>query len=433
MSVPELLMPAGDFEKLQYAFAFGADAVYLGIPSFSLRARENGFKKLDQIAQAVAYAHGLGKKIYVTANIFPHNNKLSSFTKHIADLLALCRPDAWIMSDPGLIMMMREHFPKEIIHISVQANILNYASVKFWQKLGARRIIVSREISIKEIQEIHEACPGMELESFVHGAICMAYSGRCLISNYLSHRDSNQGVCTNSCRWEYKVFGKKASVPEDVPLDLKDQFYIKESERPDELFELDEDEQGSYLMNSKDLCAIHCLEELRQAGVCSFKVEGRSKSVYYVAMITRAYRRAIDDALKGKPFDREHMKEIFATSNRGFIEGFLYGNPQAAGQEYLTSHSGYSNYRFIAVVKGYDKEKQRLNLEMRNPMKAGQTLEICTPGGNESLVVKNIFDLKGQPVDQVHGGASFCWIGYPKDPGPFVVLREPIRALDIEK
>jgi len=409
MPILELLMPAGDFEKMQYAFAFGADAVYLGIPRFSLRARDNGFKKLEQVAEAIAYAHGLGKKVYVTANIFPHNSKLPSFTKYIADLLVLCKPDAWIMSDPGLIMMMRENFPDEIIHISVQSNTLNWASAKFWQKLGAKRIIVSREITIKEIKEIHEACPEIELESFVHGAICMAYSGRCLISNYLSRRDSNQGACTNSCRWEYKAF------------------YVKEpQERPDELFELDEDEHGSYLMNSKDLCAIHCLDEVRKAGVCSFKVEGRSKSVYYVAMIARAYRWAIDDLEAGRHFNPEHMKEIFATSNRGYIEGFLYGNPQVAGQEYLTSHSAYSSYRFIAVIKGYDHKKQRLNLEMRNPMKKGQTLELCLPQGNETFTVKEIFNLKGEPVDQVHGGSSFCWITFPKDSGQFAILREPI-------
>jgi len=404
----ELLMPAGDFEKMQYAFAYGADAVYLGIPRFSLRARENGFKTLEQVAEAVDYAHKLGKKVYVTANIFAHNSKLPSFTKYIADLLVLCKPDAWIMSDPGLIMMMQEHFPQEIIHISVQSNTINYASAKFWQKLGAKRIIVSREITVKEIKEIREACPEMELESFVHGAICMAHSGRCLISNYLSHRDSNQGVCTNSCRWEYKTF------------------YVKESERPDELFELDEDEHGSYLMNSKDLCAIHCLKDLQEAGVCSFKVEGRSKSVYYVSMIARVYRQAIDDLEAGKPFNPEHMKEIFATSNRGFIEGFLYGNPGAAGQEYFSSNSAYSTYRFIAVAKEFDQEKKRLNLEMRNPMHAGQVLEISLPTGNETFTVKEIFDLKGNPVSQVHGGASHCWISFPKDPGPFAILREPI-------
>jgi len=412
MPAPELLLPAGDLEKMQFAFAFGADAVYLGIPRFSLRARENGFKKLEDIAQAVDYAHGLGKKIYVTANIFAHNSKIPSFTKHIADLLALCQPDAWIMADPGLIMMMREHFPQEVIHISVQSNVLNWAAVKFWQKQGIKRIIVSREITIEEMKVIHEACPEMELESFVHGAICMAYSGRCLISNYLSHRDSNQGVCTNSCRWEYKV-------------------YVKETERPEEFFELDEDEHGSYLMNSKDLCAIHCLEELKEAGVSSFKVEGRSKSVYYVAMIARAYRRAIDDGAWGNPLDPQLMEDINATSNRGFIEGFLHGNPGVAAQEYLTSHSKYSTYRFIAVVKGYDQINQRLKLEMRNPMKEGQLLEICLPTGNETFTVKDIFDIKGKPVTTVHGGASLCWTSFSKDPGQFALIREPIISIKI--
>jgi len=309
---------------------------------------------------------------------------------------------------------MREYFPQEIIHISVQSNTLNYASAKFWQHLGAKRIIVSREITVKEIKEIHEACPGLELESFVHGAICMAHSGRCLISNYLSHRDSNQGVCTNSCRWEYKAF------------------YVKESERPEELFELDEDEHGSYLMNSKDLCAIHCLKDLKEAGICSFKVEGRSKSVYYVAMIARAYRRAIDDLKAGRPFEPELMKDIFATSNRGFIEGFLYGNPQAAGQEYISSNSKYTTHRFVAVVKGYDPAKMRLILEMRNPMKVGQSLEICLPSGNKAFIVKDIFDHHGAPVAQVHGGGSVCSISFPEDPGSFTLLREPIAECKSE-
>ena len=405
-------MPAGDLDKMRFAFAYGADAVYLGIPRFSLRARENGFKTNEQVAEAVSYAHQLDKKVYVTANIFAHNNKLCSFTQHISELLTLCKPDGWIMSDPGLIMLMRENFSQETIHISVQANTLNYAAVKFWQKAGVKRIIVSREISIKEINEIHEACPDMELESFVHGAICMAYSGRCLISNYLSHRDSNQGVCTNSCRWDYKTF------------------YVKESERPEELFELDEDEHGSYLMNSKDLCAIHCLKELSEAGVCSFKVEGRSKSVYYVAMIARAYRRSIDDMKAGRGFDSAHMKEVLATSNRGFIEGFLHGNPGARGQEYSTSNSQYSSFRFIAVVKEYDRSRQQMKLEMRNPLKAGQELELCSPAGNISFTVDKIFDDNGMELPNVHGGGALCWINYPQDPGPFTLLREPISSME---
>lgn len=450
MLKPELLMPAGDFEKVKFAFAFGADAVYLGIPRFSLRARENGFKSFEQVAEAVNYAHGLGKKAYVTANIFPHSHKLESFPKYVGELLALCKPDAWIMSDPGLIMLMMENFPEQIVHISVQANTINYASVKFWQKNGAKRIIVSREISIKEMKDIHDACPGMELESFVHGAICMAYSGRCLISNYLSNRDGNQGACTNSCRWEYKVYKKGDIQPEGCCKDedpnktqtangeayvpLEGQYYVKESERPDELFELDEDENGSYLMNSKDLCAINSLEELRDAGVCSFKVEGRSKSVYYLSMITRAYRNAIDDLNAGRPFNPEHTRDIFATSNRGFIGGFLHGNPGKDGQEYKNSASEYSAYRFTGIVRGYDAQKKLAKVEARNTIKIGQTHELCVPGRNIMLEVKALFNEKLVAVDEIHAGTQkACWVSCPEDPGPYALLREKINEFDSQK
>lgn len=449
---PELLMPGGDFQKVQFACAFGADAVYLGIPRFSLRSRENGFKSFEQVAQAVNYVHQQGKKAYVTANIFPHNHKLPSFAKYIAELLALCRPDAWIMSDPGLIMLMMENFPNEIIHISVQANTINYAAVKFWQKNGAKRIIVSREISIKEMQEIHAACPEMELESFVHGAICMAYSGRCLISNYLSSRDGNQGACTNSCRWEYKVYKKNEepsaccqkektteseSVPETKYTAPDGQYYIKESERPDELFELDEDENGSYLMNSKDLCAIDSLAQLRDAGVCSFKVEGRSKSVYYVSMITRAYRRAIDDLVAGKPFDSQHLRDIFATSNRGFISGFLHGNPGQAGQEYDSSCSQYSAYRFTGLVQEYDASQKSAKILARNLIKVGGMYEMCLPDKTMDVQVKELFNDKRQPVTEIHGGSQSGWITFSpelkNDPGAFILLREKVNEFDADK
>ena len=442
-------MPAGDMEKMKFAFAFGADAVYLGIPRFSLRARENGFKSFEQVAEAVNYAHNLGKKVYVTANIFPHNSKLPSFIKYISEVLALCKPDAWIMSDPGLIMMMMENFPQEIVHISVQSNTLNYASVKFWQKVGAKRIIVSREIAIKEMKEIHDACPEMELESFVHGAICMAYSGRCLISNYLSNRDGNQGACTNSCRWEYKVYKKGDVQPEgccktDNPnktetqqgneyVPLQDQFYVKESERPGELFELDEDEHGSYLMNSKDLCAIHSLAELRDAGVCSFKVEGRSKSLYYVSMISRAYRRAIDDIENNIPFNMEHMRDIFATSNRGFIEGFLHGNPGKNGQEYDSSNSLYSAYTYVGVVREYDAVNKRMKVEARNIIKVGQSYEICLPNETLNITVDQMFNERRLPITEMHGGSGCCWIPCDRNPGEYAVLREQINELDTSK
>ncbi|MBF0330582.1 MAG: U32 family peptidase [Candidatus Omnitrophica bacterium] len=420
---PELLLPAGDLEKMRFAFAFGADAVYLGIPRFSLRARENGFKDLSQVAEAVAYAHKLGKKIYVTANIFAHNSKVDVFVKYVSEVLSLCRPDAWILSDPGLIMFMRDNFPSEVIHISVQSNVLNHASAKFWQKTGASRIILSREISIAEMKVIHDALPDLELESFVHGAVCIAYSGRCLISNYLTHRDSNQGVCTNSCRWQYKMTKTKHG---DDYVPLKDEFFLEESERKGMLFPIDEDESGTYLMNAKDLCAIKRLNELRDAGISAFKVEGRSKTVYYVAMIARAYRRAIDDMAQDLPFNAEHMQDILATSSRGLNEGFLHGDPGASALEYDTSNSASLAFRFSGIVRGYDNDKKWLKIEPRNPIKINRMYELCTPGGTVPVVVKELFNDKCRPVADIHGGVDCCWLAYGKDPGAFAILREKL-------
>ena len=285
----ELLFPAGNLEKLKYAIAYGADAVYAGVPMFSLRARENQFTWED-LAEAVEYCHARGKKIYFTANIYAHNMKIKPFMASFAKMLSM-KPDAYIMSDPGLIDLVHTEYPEAEIHLSVQANNTNWAQVKFWQKIGVKRIILSRELSLKEVQEIHENCPDMELEFFVHGAICMAYSGRCLLSNYFSHRDPNQGTCSHSCRWEYKVF-KRDVTDEDLYdstgrpeeyIPLTGEFYLEERERPGEIMPIDEDEYGTYIMNSRDICLISYLKELKDAGIVSFKVEGRSKTVNYLA------------------------------------------------------------------------------------------------------------------------------------------------------
>jgi putative protease len=428
MKRPELLMPAGDLEKMRWAFAFGADAVYLGIPRFSLRARENGFKDLSQVAEAVAYAHGLGRKVYVTANIFAHNSKVDAFVKYIGDLLALCKPDAWIISDPGMIMLMRENFPKEILHISVQANTINYAAVRFWQQLGAQRIILSREISISEMSDIHKRCPDIELESFVHGTVCMAYSGRCLISNYLTHRDSNQGVCTNSCRWQYKVF-KKDSKTEDIPYEpIKEDIYLQEKTRPGEYLPMDEDEHGTYLMNAKDLCGVLCLKELYEAGVCSFKVEGRGKSLYYVAMIARAYRKAIDDVMAARPIGDAHLRDIWATSSHGFNEGFLHGHPDHKAQLYDQGSPVAGECRFSGIIRGYDTQKNYLIVEPRGLIKVGGTYDLCAPDKDCVLTVSVIINEKDQVCSEIHGGLRLCRIPYDQDPGPFALLREKMNG-----
>ncbi|MBT3201056.1 MAG: U32 family peptidase [Phycisphaerales bacterium] len=420
----ELLMPAGDFEKMKYALAFGADAVYLGIPRFSLRARENGFKKLDQIVEAIEYAHAIDKKVYLTANILPHNNKVEPCIESIGQTLDRCKPDAWIMSDPGLIMLMREKYPDQVIHISVQANTVNYASAKFWGKMGAGRIILSRELTVREMKEIRAAVPEMELEAFVHGAVCIAYSGRCLISSYLASRDPNQGTCTNSCRWQYKVFKQENPDQEYVP--LKDEFYIEESERPGELLPIDEDENGTYLMNARDLCVIEHLDELHAAGINSFKVEGRTKSVYYVSMIARAYRHALDNLKAGKSFDPDHLRDIFATSNRSLTTGFIHGNPGRIAQKYDASGSEASSYRFTGVVRDYDPVKKMMKVQPRNPIRKGSSYELCLPDQLRRIVVEDLFDVKNEPVDEIHGGLHFCWIPVADDPGAFALLREKL-------
>lgn len=420
----ELLMPAGDFERMKFALAYGADAVYLGMPRFSLRARENGFKKLHDVVEAIEYAHSINKKVYLTANILPHNSKVASCIKYIGETLKRCKPDAWIMSDPGLIMLMHEKFPDEQIHISVQANTLNYATAAFWEKMGACRIILSRELNVREMKEIREHCPDLELEAFVHGAICIAYSGRCLISSYMSARDPNQGTCTNSCRWQYKIFKNEA--PEEKYVPLKDEYYLEEGERPGEMMPLDEDEHGTYLMNSRDLCVIEYLDELKNAGINSFKVEGRTKSQFYAAMISRAYRRAIDDMIAGKEFDPINLTDVFATSNRSLTIGFLHGNPGAAGQKYDSSGSQASSYRFTGIVREYNETTTRVRIEPKNPIHVGSTYELCLPDRDEVFEVTAMFNDFDEPIDQIHGGLRTCWIPCERDPGEYALLRERI-------
>jgi putative protease len=368
----ELLLPAGNLEKLKYAVAYGADAVYAGVPMFSLRARENQFT-WESLAEGVKYCRDHGVKIYFTANIYAHNAKIKPFMAAFEKMEALA-PDAYIMSDPGLISLVREKFPKAEVHLSVQANNTNWAQVKFWQKIGITRIILSRELSLREVREIRAECPDVELEFFVHGAICMAYSGRCLLSNYFSHRDPNQGTCSHSCRWEYKVFKRDVSTedlydstgrPEEyVP--LSGEFYLEERERPGDIMPIDEDEYGTYIMNSRDICLLSYLPELAEAGIISFKVEGRSKTVNYLAGVGRAYRLAMDALESGIPYDADSLaREIFAISNRGYTPGFLVGNPGEKGI-WFEKNAEIKEEEFIGVVRGYDAATGLARIEVKN-------------------------------------------------------------------
>ncbi len=441
-TTPELLLPAGDFEKLRYAYAYGADATYLGIPRYSLRARENDFR-IDSTVEAVKYAHSLNKQIYVTANVIPHNRKIDPFIGFVGDFLAHCQPDAWIVSDPGIIMLMKEHFPEQVLHLSVQANTVNYASAKFWHQIGVKRIILSREISLMEMKRIKDECPELELEAFVHGSICIAYSGRCLISNYMSNRDPNQGTCSNSCRWEYKMYQKEPVQPQewheganesgltvtqhgDTYTPLSGDFYVEESERPGQFMQLDEDENGTYLMNARDLCAIEYLQELRDAGIESFKVEGRSKSAYYAAMIARAYRQAIDTMQRGQEFDPECLRDIFATANKGFIAGFLKGSPGRTAQKYDALQAEAQAYQVSGMVRGYDETQNCILVEPRNPLRTGSSYELCTPGNTTTFTIEAIEKENGTLVPEAHGGLYQVKIPMAQNPGEFAIIREKL-------
>lgn len=407
LKAPELLLPAGTLAKMRAAYDFGADAVYAGQPRYSLRARNNDFK-LEELKTGIDEAHARGKAFYVASNILPHNAKLKTYLADMEPVIAM-KPDALIMADPGLIMMVREKWPEVPVHLSVQANTTNYMGVKFWQKIGVSRIILSRELSIDEIAEIRQQCPDMELEVFVHGALCIAYSGRCLLSGYFNHRDPNQGTCTNACRWDYKVHDTQADdagdvKPQVIQFDfnqaleqanqnfaacggaerhpLADKTYlIEEGNRPGELMPIIEDEHGTYIMNSKDLRAVEQVEKLVAIGVDSLKIEGRTKSLYYVARTAQTYRRAIDDAMAGKPFDYSLLAELDGLANRGYTPGFLERHQTQDYQNYLTGHSKAKQSQYVGDVLSVDADGWAL-IEVKNRFASGDRIEVIHPSGN---------------------------------------------------
>ncbi len=414
---PELLLPAGTLDKMRAAYDFGADAVYAGQPRYSLRARNNEFR-LEQLQTGIAEAHARGKQFYVASNLLPHNAKVKTYLTDMEPVIAM-RPDALIMADPGLIMLVREKWPDMPVHLSVQANTVNYAAVKFWQQLGVSRIILSRELSLDEIAEIRQECPDIELEVFVHGALCVAYSGRCLLSGYFNHRDPNQGTCTNACRWDYKVheageddagqaqlagfnFNQAVSEAEQnfaacggaERHPLADRTYlIEDTTRPGELMPVMEDEHGTYIMNSKDLRAIQHVNKLVRIGVDSLKVEGRTKSLYYVVRTAQAYRRAIDDAQAGKPFNPELLAELDGLANRGYTEGFLQRHSTHEYQNYLEGHSTAKRSQFVGEVRKI--ENGWAEIEVKNRFAVGDRLEIIHPSGNRIIDLKEMRDGEG--------------------------------------
>jgi putative protease len=389
----ELLMPAGSPTKMKLALAYGADAVYLGPPLYSLRARDNDFD-LETMREAIQFTHSQNKKVYMTLNIFARNRKLGTLKKEVLNYAAM-KPDAFIMSDPGMISMARELAPEIPVHLSVQANCMNWQSVKFWKNsLQVERVILSRELSIVEIAEIKQRVPDVELEAFVHGSICIAYSGRCLLSSYMGRRDANQGVCDNSCREKYKVIEKE--------------YYIRDSAEEDSNlnYQIDEDEEGTYILNAKDLCMIAHLKELADAGVVSFKVEGRTKSEFYAAMVARAYRGALNDLGAGKPFNTYWQEELNKLTHRGYHTAFMFEQPGPQGQSYLSSTQYNKQFKCVGFVKKSNVQDHVI-VNVKNKLHQGQKLNLITPdGGSHEVVISKIINNMGVEKSEVHSGSG---------------------------
>ncbi len=412
MQTPELLLPAGNLEKLKIGVLYGGDAFYMGYTPFSLRANTNGFNK-DDLLEGVDLIRKSKKTFYLVMNLYPRSEKIDFVKKHIEFVRKELKPDAIIISDSGVFDMVREYYPEAVIHMSVQSNILNYRAVNFWKKQGASRIILPRELTLKDIININENVPDIELEFFVHGAICMAYSGRCLLSNYMTGRDSNQGACSHSCRWKYKVLTKEEKEQlekskqeiQDFPELKEEKYYLEEEKRPGEFYGVQEDEKGTYFMNSKDNCLLPYLKDLVNAGICSFKIEGRNKSEYYLASIAKIYRKAIDNMVAGKDFDVNLMEEVYKVANRGFIPGYLFGFPGSFQDIYYESSSPMQKCKFIGMVERKKKD-DLYEVSIRNRLNRGEEVEIFTPDEQFVLKVEKMFDLEGEEVDSVHGGAG---------------------------
>lgn len=412
MKKPELLIPASSLEVLKTAVIYGADAVYIGGEAFGLRAKAKNFS-MEEMAEGILFAHDRGVKVYVTANILAHNKDLEGADVYFAQLRDLkttdgraAAPDALIISDPGMFMTAKRVWPEAEIHISTQANNCNYETYLFWWNLGAKRVVSARELSLQEIREIRERIPAeMEIESFIHGAMCISYSGRCLLSNYFTGRDANQGACTHPCRWKYAVV---------------------EETRPGEYMPVYENERGTYIFNSKDLCMIEHVPDLFEAGIDSLKIEGRMKTALYVATVARTYRRALDDFMESEVKYRENMgwyqEEIAKCTYRQFTTGFYYGKPDENTQIY-DSNTYNSDYIYLGIV--YEKdEKGRVRIEQRNKFCVGDQIEIMKPDGRDiPVVVEKIEDEEGNAVDSAPHPRQVLWLTLSKEADAYDLLR----------
>jgi len=375
MNKVELLAPAGSMEKLKMAFLYGADACYLGGTAFGLRANAKNFD-LEEIAEAVAYAHERGKRIYVTVNIMAHNEDLVGLEDYLSGL-SDAGANALLVSDPGIFLTAKETVPEMEIHLSTQANATNYKTCEYWKRQGMKRAVLARELSLKEIRQIRNKMDDdFELEAFVHGAMCVSYSGRCLLSSFMTGRDSNRGECSHPCRWPY---------------------HLVESTRPHEYYPIEEDGHGTHILNSKDLCLIEHIPDLMQAGISSLKIEGRMKSAYYVATVVRAYRLAIDSYYQDPDhwhFDPYWLEEIEKTSHRRFTTGFYFGNPYQEGQAYDTSKY-IRDYSFIGLIIDNNFESGCWKVEQRNKFSVGEDVEIIQPGSDQTIYTRVLKIVEG--------------------------------------
>ena len=418
---PELLSPAGSLKHMRYAFAYGADAVYAGLPRYSLRVRNNSFN-LENLEIGIKEAQSQGKQFFVAANIAPHNSKVKTFLRDMESIIKM-QPDALIMSDPGLIMMVREKWPEAIIHLSVQANTVNYAAVKFWQSIGIKRVILSRELSLDEVAEIRQQCPDIELEVFVHGALCIAYSGRCLLSGYFNHRDPNQGTCTNACRWGYDVHQAKQNDNGDIQLarpapqiglgeTSENLVLLEEKQKPGQYMPMYEDEHGTYIFNSKDLRAIQHVAKLIEIGVDCLKIEGRTKSHFYAARTAQVYRKAIDDAMAGKDFDMSLMDTLQSMANRGYTEGFFRRHVHDDYQNYLNGSPERHNQLFVGEVVDYKEDT--LLIDVKNRFQIGDKLIYMSPTIDKTAELKRMTNQYGEKMVIAPGSGHKVWINKPK-------------------
>lgn len=416
MKLPELLMPGGSLEKARVAFRYGADAVYIGSPMFSLRTRQNKTRE-DDIEIIVKEAHEMGKRVYVTVNAFPHQSAIPAYRNHLKKLKEI-NPDGIIFADWGICALAREICPDIPLHLSVQSCTMNEPAIKQWQNLGVVRLITAREMSIAEVKQIHDLMPDLEIEYFVHGSVCMAYSGRCIMSAFTGGRDANAGTCNHTCRWNYRVKDEDGheidmgphvancvGCPDGKARSLESfekNCVIEEEKRQGEDFPVEEDFHGTHIMSSRDMAMIEYLQPIIDAGVCSLKVEGRNKTAYYVATVTRAYRKALDNIAAGKKFDSYLWQELYASANRGFFPGFSQGKPQKGDIQYEANRS-HSTHKFVGRVVEW--KNGMIEIIVKNLLQEGDEIEVVMPNMDDDFCFKATGMMFGDDfVDALHGG-----------------------------